>query len=487
VLPGQDFLVFAAADDNYGRTVDRPIVVEGRLPRPDAANEVAVNESGRSKYKLNVGSEAALRSVATDEGPAFIAGRYDELTAHGPAPTVRVVGVIRTRLDLGHASYAPNYLLASPAFYKAYGGDTFNYSPQLDVRLHHASDASRYFAAAREEAQKFMGPTDEFNGRTLSPLLNSIRDATRVQALSLGLVALAAALAGLLGLALMMVRSVAGMSADFPTLRAMGVSRRGQAALAMATFLPATSGGLTLALICATLASPLFPTAVARRLAPPPGISFDAVALLPGALVLLVVVLGAAAFSAYRWHPVPTVQSGLYVGPFDRLAGALPPSPRVGVRWALPRRDAVAGRGRAAVAGAVIGVIALVAAVTYAAGLNHLVTTPSAYGWTFDADGGGGIDPNETVQMSETLLHNPMVGDVGIARIAGSGHLDNATADIYGFESVRGQIGPAVLSGRAPVGQDEILLGTKTARQLHKGVGDDVTLVIGPGSHMGIV
>ena len=43
VLAGQDFIVFAAADRQYGRTVDRPIVLRGRLPRADAVDEVAVN------------------------------------------------------------------------------------------------------------------------------------------------------------------------------------------------------------------------------------------------------------------------------------------------------------------------------------------------------------------------------------------------------------------------------------------------------------
>src|SRR5205807_7312229 len=181
-------------------------------------------------------------------------------------------------------------------------------------------------------------------------------------------------------------------------------------------------------------------------------------------------------------RPVSFVQSGLRVGPLDRVAAVLPPSPRVGVRWALPRRDPVAGRGRAALAAAVIGVCALVAALTYAAGLDHLVTTPSAYGWTFDADAGGGTDVGETMQLRDTFLRNRDIGDIGLARIAGSAHIDSATGDVYGFESVRGPFGPAVLSGRAPVGPDEILLGTRLARENHKRIGSTVKLVLGPGA-----
>jgi hypothetical protein len=129
----------------------------------------------------------------------------------------------------------------------------------------------------------------------------------------------------------------------------------------------------------------------------------------------------------------------------------------------------------------VVGVCALVAALTYWAGLDHLVTTPSAYGWTFDVDGGGGNDPDAIAAMRDNLLRNPVVGDVAVALIAGSVHIDSTTGDIYGFQPVRGHIGPTVLKGRAAEVPDEILLGTKTARTLHKGVGSTVTLLAAPG------
>ncbi|HEV3354672.1 MAG TPA: FtsX-like permease family protein, partial [Acidimicrobiales bacterium] len=424
------------------------------------------------------------RSLAADESGAFLGGNYDKLDFHGPTPTVHVVGVIRTWLDLKHASFASNYFFATPAFYEAYKDQIFRYTePELGVVLDHPADAARFVASARAMVeQQYPGSAQLFNASPTKPGLTSIRDATRVQALSLGLVAIAAAIAGLVAIALMVARSVSASSSDFPALRAMGFTRPGRAGLVATTMLPGAVAGTLLALLGATLASPLFPTAVARQTAPPPAIRFDAVALLLGAAVLLAVVLGSAAAGAYRWRPVPVVQTGLYVGPLDRVATVLPPSPRVGVRWALPRRDALAGRGGTAIVGAIVGVCALAAALTYAAGLNHLVTTPAAYGWTFDVDNGGGTDVNATMKMRDTLLQYPGVGDVGLARICGSAHIGSATADVYGFESVRGPFGPTVLSGREPVAEDEILLATKTARQIHKGVGSSVQLLLGPGA-----
>jgi hypothetical protein len=478
VLPGQDMVAFAGIDPAYGHTLDRPILLSGRLPRVGSVDEVAVNESAAAAYKLRPGSQTQLRSLAADEGDDMFAGRFDKITFHGPTPTVHVVGVVRTRLDLGHASYAKNYFFTTPAFYNAYAGKMFEYPPQLDVRLDNPASAGRFLAAARDKVTA-VAPDEvgDFNGRQLAAGLTSVRDSTRVQALALGLVALGAAFAGILGLAQMISRSVGAMGSDFGPLRAIGLSRAARARLAAASFVPATAVGIIVAVVAAWLASPLFPTGVARRTGPPPGHHFDAVTLLAGALLLTIVLLGAAAFSAYRWRPVPVETEGSpYIGPIDRAAAALPPTPRIGVRWAMPRRDTPVGRGRAAIAGAIVSVAALVAALTYWAGLDHLVTTPSAYGRTFDVDTGEGNDANQVQQSADSLLHDPAVGEVALLRIAGSVAIDSTQGDLYGFKSLRGHIRPTVLSGREPVSDDEVMLATKTARKLHKSIGSTVTL-----------
>ena len=74
------------------------------------------------------------------------------------------------------------------------------------------------------------------------------------------------------------------------------------------------------------------------------------------------------------------------------------------------------------------------------------------------------------------------MGDVAVAKIVGSVPIENTQGDAYGFEAVRGHIGPAVLRGRAPAADDEVMLGTKTARRLHKSVGSHVRVTPGPGA-----
>jgi hypothetical protein len=290
-------------------------------------------------------------------------------------------------------------------------------------------------------------------------------------------VALGAALAGILGLAQMISRSVGAMGSAFGPLRAIGLSRAARARLAAASFVPAVAAGIVVALVAAWLASPLFPTGVARRAGPPPGHNFAVVTLLAGALLLTIVLVGVAAISAYRWRPAPLETEGsTYIGPIDRAAATLPPTPRIGVRWAMPRRGTPVTRGRAAIAGAVVSVAALVAALTYWAGLDHLVTTPSAYGRTYDVDTGEGNDINQVQQSADSLLHDPAVGEVAVVRIAGSVAIGSTQGDLYGFKSLRGQIHPTVLSGRQPVSEDEVMLATKTARKLHKSIGSSVAV-----------
>jgi hypothetical protein len=478
VLPGQDMVAFAGIDAAYGHALDRPIVLSGRLPRVDADDEVAVNESAAATFKLRPGSQTKLKSLAADEAEDMLGGRFDKVTFHGPTPTVHIVGVVRTRLDLGQVSYAKNYFFTTPAFYNAYAGKMFEYPPQLDIRLDNPTTAGRFLAAAHDKvAAVAPDAAGDFNEREVAAGLTSIRDSTRVQALALGLVALGAAFAGILGLAQMIARSVGAMGPDFGPLRAMGLGRAARARLTAALFVPAVVVGIVVALVGAWLASPLFPMDIARRTGPPPGLHFDVTTLLAGALLLVIVLLGGAALSASRWRPVPLeVDGSAYIGPIDRVAATLPPTPRIGVRWAIPRRDAPVGRGRAAIAGAIVSVGALVAALTYWAGLDHLVTTPSAYGRTFDADSGEGNDMNQVQQAGDSLLREPAVADVALARIAGSAAIDSTQGDLYGFKSLRGQIGPKVLSGREPATDGEVMLATKTARKLHKGLGASVTL-----------
>ena len=54
--------------------------------------------------------------------------------------------------------------------------------------------------------------------------------------------------------------------------------------------------------------------------------------------------------------------------------------------------------------------------------------------------------------------------------------------DLLAIESRKGVISPTIVSGRAAANPDEVVLGTRTLRELHRAVGDDVEIALGETS-----
>jgi hypothetical protein len=122
-----------------------------------------------------------------------------------------------------------------------------------------------------------------------------------------------------------------------------------------------------------------------------------------------------------------------------------------------------------------IAIAGLLAVVTYTAGLDYVVSTPRAYGWDFDAYTAGGSDPALVAEERDNVLAQKSIGAVGVVTVIGgaigvNGRFESALA----FRDVRGHIGPTVVNGRAPLADDEVLLGTKTAAALPVKIGDVV-------------
>ena len=84
-LLDQDATTFASLDGRYGRTVDIPKMLAGRLPSRSAPGEVAVNQIAAEQLHLHVGS--VLTMAAEGNSPH---SRPVKLTEH-------VVGIFVTR------------------------------------------------------------------------------------------------------------------------------------------------------------------------------------------------------------------------------------------------------------------------------------------------------------------------------------------------------------------------------------------------------
>ena len=102
-------VVFASLDGRYGRALDVPKLLDGRLPGPDAPGEVALTQVGAQQLHLHVGS--VLRMAAIDA------------KNHVHPLTARVVGVFVTRASVVPVTYLDRVpqILASPALYRELG------------------------------------------------------------------------------------------------------------------------------------------------------------------------------------------------------------------------------------------------------------------------------------------------------------------------------------------------------------------------------
>jgi ABC-type lipoprotein release transport system permease subunit len=146
------------------------------------------------------------------------------------------------------------------------------------------------------------------------------------------------------------------------------------------------------------------------------------------------------------------------------------------------------GRGRSAVparstlVSAAVAVATVVAAITFGAGLDHLLETPSLYGWNWDVM--IGVVPDRTTELtrdadtiSERLAADDDVEGWSLAspsRVV----LDGASIPAVGFDEVAGDVPPTLVSGRVPT-DGEIALGGRTLDRLGVAEGDTVTATFG--------
>jgi hypothetical protein len=152
----------------------------------------------------------------------------------------------------------------------------------------------------------------------------------------------------------------------------------------------------------------------------------------------------------------------------------------MGVRLALdPGRGRSAVPVRATLAAVAVGVASMAAAVTFSASLGHLFAAPALYGTTFDAhvtaadNAGGDLGPSV-----ESMRNDPAVDAVFVgwdSLFMRSGRVNFGT---QAGMTAKGSFHPTVLAGRSPDAPNEILLGSRTMRDLHAHIGATVPVEI---------
>ncbi|HWM22470.1 MAG TPA: ABC transporter permease [Ilumatobacteraceae bacterium] len=452
-------------------TQDRVGIIEGRMSDPDEVGEVVVSEFAREVEAFEVGDRVTV-AIYTDEQ------LEDELFFESPTPpfdeielTVVGVAVFPDEVVQDESDRIPRYLL-TPAF-TAQQSDAGSYAWNHVVLR--GGDAD--IPAVQE---RFVDLLPEDSGavfRVHSADVARAQRAVRPGALALGILGAAAAIATIALIAQGLVRQVRSEAANDDVLRALGATRRTIWAIALVLAGIPVLLGSALAVLLAVAVSPASPIGPVRRIEVDRGLSADWAVLGLGVLAFTLALIGVAVLAiatqarARRGvtRPSRSVQAV--------AAAGLPPAAVVGTRLALePGTGSTAVPVRSVLAGTVLVIAALVAALCFSASLDSLVSTPRLYGWDWDATlldtaGYGGIDPDATAEL---LDDDPRIDDwTGV--YFGADDIDGLNVPLLGVDP-RAGIGPPILTGRAVADDDEIVVGTGTLEALGKEVGDDVEL-----------
>ena len=374
----------------------------------------------------------------------------------------------------------------TPAFYRRFAGVTPNF-PALAFKVSRDADLSAFLG--RVESTAIVNPQATSRIEFISSVDNAktIERTTHVQAIALWVLALLTALTTLLILFQTIARQVMLESFDYQTLEALGFSRGQLTGVAMLRWGVTAGSGAALALCLAIGMSWFAPIGIARVVEPASGIAVDAVPLLLGAAVLVVVVLAIALLHTSRVVRVSRSGQRHTAARRSRVAAALAqagraPAQVIGVRMALET-----GEGHSAVpvrstlAGAIVGIASIVAALTFTTSINHLLDTPRLRGVSWDAVIGDAFDPGDANQVLPVVRHTRAVDQIS-AGGAGTLTIGGRSITAVGMDRITGNIQPVLLAGHVPLRDDEIVLANRTLRDLHTHIGGVVTASSGSRS-----
>ena len=500
--PDSQVQALSSPNGTYGASVDRVKIVAGRMFSAAAADEAVIDPQLASMEHLKPGDILRVLGIPgnTSAGP----------TLKGALPLNFLVTAIAVFDDQVVPVTATNSLplvLFSSGFTRTSAATKTFYLAEGGVRLRPGADPAAFITTAKSVEKKYPQAEGDFSVFTnLSDEITASERGIRPEAVAL---AVFAALAGLITLAVLgqlLARQLALDSAEFPILRAVGMTRRSLFALSAARLALVTVSGAILAVAIAVAASPLMPFGAARVAEPDPGVQAGLAMLAIGFAVIALAPLALLAWPAARavshaMGPLGVAEPVAARARPSLLATALtsagPVSSGIGVRMALePGRGRTAIPVRSALAGSIVAIAALVAATVFGTSLAGLVGTPGRYGQNWDAELTTGFAAVPAPFAAKVL--STVRGLTGYAE-GNSGQLtvDGQTVPAIGLgkesgSASQGDVSPqggggylTMLAGRAPAAPDEIALGAQTLRAIHAGLGQTARVAVNLATGVG--
>ncbi len=454
--------VFEVAPKDLPRVVK---LVAGRMPDQSDPYQVLASFSLQQDAGLHIGTVIRVPLYAASQRAALLSGVG--VKPGGPTVNLRVVGIEAADGEFPGTGPPDHNVYTTRAFARTVNPKTVVLAAYL-VRLRHGpADLPRLQAHARALGVATILDLDAQTAAVTSSI--------HPQAVGWWILGGLAALAGIIVVVQALARQAVIESEPYATLSALGVSRRQLAALTMTTTLLIAATGVAGGVALAVVLSPLTPVGEARIAEPSPGFAFDALILLPGAVVAIIVVLALGvwpAARAARTRPIPQAAPARPSRVVAVLTGArVPVSALIGVRYALER-----GRGRAAVPvgpallGSVLAVTALCATAVFGASLSHLTSTPALYGQPFDLAFSPGNAPPSFSQLATSLTGDRAISDVNLG-VGEAVSVNGRTISAIAGQSLRGRLLLTKINGRLPESDDQVALGASTLRQIGVHIG----------------
>jgi FtsX-like permease family protein len=484
---------FPPVDDQFTTTLERPVLLAGRLYNPHRADEVLATPQFMASNGKHVGDTITLQMASPRQANAGYDGS-DGTPPRGPAVRARIVGVGRTPWAVdadGPGQHGG--VVSSPALFARYRADI------IGTNGHAYINALVRLKGGAAALPKFRADLAKVSGRSDIDVWNNqetfgapFKRISGYEAACLLAFALAALIAAFFLVGQSVARYTSATMPDLQVLQEVGMTPRQAVAAASGGPLLAAVAGATLGVAGAIVASNWMPIGVASYAEPHPGIDANWLILGPGwviapALVLAgAAVTAAAALTARRRQAVPRRSAAV-----TAAAGAGLPVPAVvGTRFALE-----AGRGRSAVPvrpallGAVVGVLGVLAAFTFYAGVSDAAANPARFGQTWQLETFFGLNGHDAGPAGKFLpagkVLRAVAGDRDVtgvedARIGGA-QAGQVSVESFTYQPVAGKQIPVVLTGgRMPATPDEIALAPLTAGELHAVIGSTVRLKGGP-------
>ena len=481
--PGVEPWAFPPADDENMRTVERPVALEGRLADPNRPDEVMVTPAFVAASGLGVGDTLTLRlyTPETQDVLALTGGAGAGPEPDGPTVAARIVGVIRSPWYSDTVGETHGTVVPSPALFARYEPNLMGASGggirNALVRLHDGEAGLADFKAGLARV----------SGRTDLDQKNLVEEGRRVSATTdfeaealLGF-ALAATVAAVFLVGQSVARYSASTVAALHALRAVGLTEpqaRVAAALGPAA---AALAGTAAGIAAAASASRWFPIGTAALLEPDPGLALDLPVLLTGAVAVPVLVTAGAVLAA--GPALRSARSGTsprrsaVAAAAARLGAPIPVV--VGSRFALePGRGTQAVPVRPALVGAATGVVGVVAAFTFSAGVDDAAGNPARFGQVHQLEafvGFSGEDSAPVGDLLPVLSADPDVVAVNDTRIA-VGEVDRVPVTLFTLDPAGDPWPLVVIEGRAPAGPGEVVLAPDSAAAVGAAVGDVVEM-----------